>query len=72
MTEDRGVAIALEGVSKRFGQAAAVRDVSLSIYEGEFFFARRRRPRTARVSPESSSKKTEATLLLALTHRNHP
>ncbi|MDP9285058.1 MAG: ABC transporter ATP-binding protein, partial [Actinomycetota bacterium] len=34
---DRSVAIALEGVGKRFGKAAAVRDVSLSILEGEFF-----------------------------------
>ena len=31
------VAIALEGVSKRFGKAEAVRDVSLEISEGEFF-----------------------------------
>src|SRR6188474_207461 len=31
------VAIALEGVSKRFGKAEAVRDVSLEIGEGEFF-----------------------------------
>jgi len=32
------VAIALEGVTKRFGKAeAAVRDVSLEIGEGEFF-----------------------------------
>src|SRR5215510_9947600 len=31
------VAIALEGVSKRFGKAEAVRDVSLGIGEGEFF-----------------------------------
>jgi len=30
-------AIALEGVSKRFGKAAAVRDVNLTIHEGEFF-----------------------------------
>ncbi|HEV8098143.1 MAG TPA: ATP-binding cassette domain-containing protein, partial [Gaiellaceae bacterium] len=29
--------IALEGVSKRFGKHEAVRDVSLSIREGEFF-----------------------------------
>jgi spermidine/putrescine transport system ATP-binding protein len=34
--EDR-VAIELEGVSKRFGKAAAVNDVSLAIREGEFF-----------------------------------
>ena len=44
------VAIALEGVSKRFGKAAAVRDVTLAIREGEFFSllvradAERRRP----------------------------
>src|SRR6187551_846403 len=31
------VAIALEGVSKRFGKAEAVRDVSLESAEGEFF-----------------------------------
>ena len=37
MAEERSVAIALEGVSKRFGKAAAVRDVSLAIAEGEFF-----------------------------------
>jgi spermidine/putrescine transport system ATP-binding protein len=37
MAEGRSVAIALEGVSKRFGKAAAVRDVSLAIGEGEFF-----------------------------------
>ncbi|HEU0337052.1 MAG TPA: ABC transporter ATP-binding protein [Gaiellaceae bacterium] len=37
MTTQRSVAIALEGVSKRFGKAAAVSDVSLSIGEGEFF-----------------------------------
>jgi len=35
--QDRSVAIALESVGKRFGKAAAVRDVSLSILEGEFF-----------------------------------
>src|SRR6478735_6559092 len=29
--------IALEGISKRFGKHEAVRDVSLSIREGEFF-----------------------------------
>ena len=34
---ERSVAIALESVGKRFGQAAAVRGVTLSIYEGEFF-----------------------------------
>jgi spermidine/putrescine transport system ATP-binding protein len=37
MAEDRSVAIALERVSKRFGGSAAVSDVSLSIYAGEFF-----------------------------------
>jgi spermidine/putrescine transport system ATP-binding protein len=37
MQETRTVAIALEGVSKRFGKHEAVRDVSLSIGEGEFF-----------------------------------
>jgi spermidine/putrescine transport system ATP-binding protein len=37
MAKDRGVAIALEGVSKRFGKAEAVRNVTLAIREGEFF-----------------------------------
>ena len=37
MAAQRSVAIALEGVSKRFGRAEAVRDVSLGIGEGEFF-----------------------------------
>jgi spermidine/putrescine transport system ATP-binding protein len=37
MKDDRSVAIALEGVTKRFGKTAAVDDVSLSIGEGEFF-----------------------------------
>src|SRR5438093_5438278 len=37
MPDDRRVAIALEGVSKRFGKAEAVRDVTLAIGEGEFF-----------------------------------
>jgi spermidine/putrescine transport system ATP-binding protein len=37
MAEDRSTGIALEGVSKRFGRAAAVDDVTLSIREGEFF-----------------------------------
>ena len=37
MAAQRSVAIALEGVSKRFGKAEAVRDVSLAIGEGEFF-----------------------------------
>ena len=34
---ERSVAITLENVGKRFGKAAAVRDVSLAILEGEFF-----------------------------------
>ena len=37
MAADRSVAIALEGVSKRFGSTEAVRDVTLAIDEGEFF-----------------------------------
>ena len=37
MHADGQVAIALENVSKRFGEHAAVRDVTLSIGEGEFF-----------------------------------
>jgi spermidine/putrescine transport system ATP-binding protein len=37
VAEDRTVAIALEGVSKRYGKAEAVRRVSLAIGEGEFF-----------------------------------
>src|SRR5947199_3266602 len=37
MPEDRSVAIALEGVSKRFGKVGAVHDVTLTIGEGEFF-----------------------------------
>jgi spermidine/putrescine transport system ATP-binding protein len=37
MPEERSVAIALEGVSKRFGKHEAVREVTLSIHEGEFF-----------------------------------
>ena len=37
MLEDQSVAIALEGVSKRFGKAAAVKNVSLAIGDGEFF-----------------------------------
>ena len=40
MADGSCVAIALERVTKRFGQTAAVDDVSLSIGEGEFFFAR--------------------------------
>jgi spermidine/putrescine transport system ATP-binding protein len=34
---DRPIAIGLEGVGKSFGKAPAVRDVTLSILEGEFF-----------------------------------
>src|SRR3954449_1093247 len=37
MPPDRSVAIALEGVTKGFGKVAAVNDVSLAIFEGEFF-----------------------------------
>ncbi len=37
MPEDRSVAIALEGVSKRFGKVEAVNSVTLAIAEGEFF-----------------------------------
>ena len=37
MEERQRGGIALEGVSKRFGKHEAVRDVSLSIREGEFF-----------------------------------
>src|SRR5712692_3652291 len=37
MPEDRSVAIALAGVSKRFGKVEAVHDVTLAIGEGEFF-----------------------------------
>ncbi|HET7745029.1 MAG TPA: ABC transporter ATP-binding protein [Gaiellaceae bacterium] len=37
MDDDRSAAIALEGITKRFGKAEAVRDVSLAIAEGEFF-----------------------------------
>src|ERR1700740_2733183 len=37
MAEERSVGIALEGVSKDYGKVAAVRDVSISIPEGEFF-----------------------------------
>jgi spermidine/putrescine transport system ATP-binding protein len=37
MPEERDVAIALEGVSKRFGKADAVHEVTLAIGEGEFF-----------------------------------
>ena len=35
--EYRSVAIALEGVSKRFGKAEAVREINLAIGDGEFF-----------------------------------
>ena len=37
MAHERTVGIALEGVSKRYGKAEAVNDVSLAIGEGEFF-----------------------------------
>ena len=37
MAADTSIGIALENVSKRFGQADAVRDVTLAIHEGEFF-----------------------------------
>src|SRR5438128_4940237 len=37
MAADGSVAIALEGVSKGFGETRAVRDVTLAIGEGEFF-----------------------------------
>ena len=37
MADDTRIAIALENISKRFGNADAVRDVSIAIYEGEFF-----------------------------------
>jgi spermidine/putrescine transport system ATP-binding protein len=37
VAEERSVAIALESVGKRFGKHQAVRDVTLSIHEGEFF-----------------------------------
>ncbi len=37
MAKNPSVAIALEGVSKRFGRAEAVRNVTLAIREGEFF-----------------------------------
>jgi spermidine/putrescine transport system ATP-binding protein len=33
----RGVAVELAGVTKRFGEFAAVEDLTLDIYEGEFF-----------------------------------
>ena len=34
---ERGVAVELSGITKRFGEFVAVDDVSLDIYEGEFF-----------------------------------
>ena len=34
---DRGVAVELAGITKRFGEFVAVDDLSLDIYEGEFF-----------------------------------
>jgi spermidine/putrescine transport system ATP-binding protein len=37
LSSDPTIAIALEGVSKRFGKAAAVQDVNLTIGGGEFF-----------------------------------
>src|SRR6478735_3506724 len=37
MADDTRIAIALENISKRFGNADAVRDVSIAIREGEFF-----------------------------------
>src|ERR671931_1045454 len=37
MSDDRSVAIALEGVAKRFGKVGAVQDVTLAIRESEFF-----------------------------------
>jgi spermidine/putrescine transport system ATP-binding protein len=37
MPDDPSVAIALEGVTKRFGKAEAVHDVTIAIDEGEFF-----------------------------------
>ena len=37
MPEDRSVAIALTGVSKRFGRVKAVDNITLAIGEGEFF-----------------------------------
>src|SRR5436190_17509162 len=37
MSENDRVAIALDGVSKRFGSHTAVNDVTLEIAEGEFF-----------------------------------
>jgi spermidine/putrescine transport system ATP-binding protein len=37
MPQDRSAAIALEGVSKRYGKVEAVQSVTLAIEEGEFF-----------------------------------
>jgi spermidine/putrescine transport system ATP-binding protein len=37
MAAERNVAIAVEGVTKRFGRTAAVADVNIAIAEGEFF-----------------------------------
>ena len=37
MAADGSIAIALEGVSKGFGETRAVRDVTVAIGEGEFF-----------------------------------
>jgi spermidine/putrescine transport system ATP-binding protein len=37
MPQEPSVAIALEGVNKRFGKVAAVHDVTIDIAEGEFF-----------------------------------
>src|SRR5207247_3948613 len=37
MAADDGVAIALESVSKGFGETRAVQDVTVAIGEGEFF-----------------------------------
>jgi spermidine/putrescine transport system ATP-binding protein len=37
VADDRRIAIALTGVTKRYGSAAAVDDISLEIAEGEFF-----------------------------------
>jgi spermidine/putrescine transport system ATP-binding protein len=37
MADERSVGIALEGVSKRYGKAEAVKQVSIAIGEGEFF-----------------------------------
>lgn len=36
-SEARAVAVELAGITKRFGDVAAVDDVSLEVYEGEFF-----------------------------------